>query len=168
MHTAVESSRHHQLLNSRPHGSAVSNANLFAPSFVSRALSSVLSKVQTIDRFSCPPQDVEYPAVELGGADALACPPQVNLFLRVVRRRDDGYHDLASLFHVIDLGDQMRFTLLPDGVETDELRCDMEGVPTDDSNLVIKVMPNPDSFLSDAHASESVTERSTPQLASAL
>ena len=132
----------HQLLNSRPHGSAVSNANLFAPSFVSRALSSVLSKVQTIDRFSCPPQDVEYPAVELGGADALACPPQVNLFLRVVRRRDDGYHDLASLFHVIDLGDQMRFTLLPDGVETDELRCDMEGVPTDDSNLVIKVMPN--------------------------
>lgn len=26
--------------------------------------------------------------------------PQVNLFLRVVRRREDGYHDLASLFHV--------------------------------------------------------------------
>lgn len=26
--------------------------------------------------------------------------PQINLFLRVVRRREDGYHDLASLFHV--------------------------------------------------------------------
>jgi len=64
---------------------------------------------------------------------------QVNLFLRVVRRREDGYHDLASLFHVIDLGDQMRFTLLPDGAERDELSCDMEGVPTDDTNLVIKV-----------------------------
>ena len=25
---------------------------------------------------------------------------QINLFLRVMRRRDDGYHDLASLFHV--------------------------------------------------------------------
>ncbi len=25
---------------------------------------------------------------------------QINLFLRVVRRREDGYHDLASLFHV--------------------------------------------------------------------
>jgi 4-diphosphocytidyl-2-C-methyl-D-erythritol kinase len=24
----------------------------------------------------------------------------VNLFLRIVRRREDGYHDLASLFHV--------------------------------------------------------------------
>jgi 4-diphosphocytidyl-2-C-methyl-D-erythritol kinase len=36
-------------------------------------------------------------------------PSKVNLFLRVVRRRDDGYHDLASLFHVIDLGDDMKF-----------------------------------------------------------
>ena len=27
---------------------------------------------------------------------------QINLFLRVVRRREDGYHDLASLFHVSD------------------------------------------------------------------
>lgn len=34
---------------------------------------------------------------------------QVNLFLRVVRRREDGFHDLASLFHVIDLGDDMKF-----------------------------------------------------------
>ena len=63
---------------------------------------------------------------------------QVNLFLRIVRRRDDGYHDLASLFHVIDLGDGMKFTVLPGGADRDELRCDMEGVPTDDSNLVIK------------------------------
>ena len=31
---------------------------------------------------------------------ALAIPRQINLFLRVVRRREDGYHDLASLFHV--------------------------------------------------------------------
>ena len=25
---------------------------------------------------------------------------QINMFLRVMRRRKDGYHDLASLFHV--------------------------------------------------------------------
>lgn len=25
---------------------------------------------------------------------------QINLFLRVMKRREDGYHDLASLFHV--------------------------------------------------------------------
>lgn len=32
------------------------------------------------------------------------CFVQVNLFLRVVRRREDGYHDLASLFHVRPAG----------------------------------------------------------------
>lgn len=30
----------------------------------------------------------------------LFSPSKVNLFLRVVRRREDGFHDLASLFHV--------------------------------------------------------------------
>lgn len=43
-------------------------------------------------------------------SSSLAPPPwpppakQINVFLRIVRRREDGYHDLASLFHVIDLG----------------------------------------------------------------
>ena len=62
---------------------------------------------------------------------------QVNLFLRVVRRREDGFHDLASLFHVIDLGDRMSFAVRP-GAAEDSLSCNMEGVPTDSSNLVIK------------------------------
>ena len=64
------------------------------------------------------------------------------MFLRVVRRREDGYHDLASLFHVIDLGDDMTFEALgggAGGAPADALTCDMEGVPTDSSNLVIKV-----------------------------
>jgi 4-diphosphocytidyl-2-C-methyl-D-erythritol kinase len=55
-----------------------------------------------------------------------------------MRRREDGYHDLASLFHVIDLGDDMTFEALPPGTPADELTCDMPGVPTDASNLVIK------------------------------
>ena len=56
-----------------------------------------------------------------------------------MRRREDGYHDLASLFHVIDLGDSMAFDELAAGAPTDLLTCNMEGVPTDSSNLVIKV-----------------------------
>lgn len=32
----------------------------------------------------------------------------------------------------------MDFVLLPPGAQQDELTCDMEGVPTDESNLVIK------------------------------
>jgi hypothetical protein len=39
---------------------------------------------------------------------------------------------------VIDLGDTLDFTPLP-GATADALTCDMAGVPTDSSNLVIKV-----------------------------
>ena len=49
---------------------------------------------------------------------------QVNLFLRVVRRREDGFHDLASLFHVIDLGDRMTFAV---NLGTLVLRCRCAG-----------------------------------------
>ncbi|KAA6429149.1 MAG: 4-diphosphocytidyl-2-C-methyl-D-erythritol kinase [Trebouxia sp. A1-2] len=68
----------------------------------------------------------------------LFSPSKVNLFLRIIRRRPDGFHDLASLFHVIDLGDTMTFSTIPG--QADSLTCDMEGVPTDASNLVIKAL----------------------------
>lgn len=66
-----------------------------------------------------------------------------------MKKREDGYHDLASLFHIIDLGDEMDFTLLPESATLDELTCNMDGVPTDESNLVIKVSqtPTPHSML---------------------
>lgn len=70
----------------------------------------------------------------------LFSPAKINVFLRVVRRRVDGYHDLASLFHVIDLGDDMEFSLLPSGSTADALQCNMPDVPTDSSNLVIKAL----------------------------
>ncbi|KAF8060510.1 hypothetical protein HT031_004686 [Scenedesmus sp. PABB004] len=74
------------------------------------------------------------------GSLALFSPSKLNLFLRVVRRRDDGYHDLASLFHVIDLGDNMTFRVLPPGAAADVLVCSDPTIPHDDSNLVIKAL----------------------------
>lgn len=73
-----------------------------------------------------------------GSTLQLFSPSKVNLFLRVVRRRQDGFHDLASLFHVIDLGDDMAFEELAGTADADVLTCNMEGVPTDESNLVVK------------------------------
>lgn len=67
-------------------------------------------------------------------------PSKINLFLRIVRRREDGYHELASLFQAINLGDQIKFKVLPEGAEADEFDCNMPGVPTDSSNLVLKVV----------------------------
>jgi hypothetical protein len=65
-------------------------------------------------------------------------PSKINVFLRITRRREDGFHDLASLFHVIDLGDTLEFN--PTDAETDSLACNVCDVPTDASNLVIKAL----------------------------
>lgn len=70
---------------------------------------------------------------------SLFSPSKINLFLRVVRRREDGYHDLASLFHVIDLGDDMEFAVLP-GATKDVLCCSDPTIPNDERNLVIKAL----------------------------
>lgn len=64
----------------------------------------------------------------------LHSPAKINLFLQILGRRPDGYHDLASLFQAIDLHDTLHFTL--DSVDT--LTCTDPTIPTDDRNLVIK------------------------------
>ena len=70
---------------------------------------------------------------------AFFSPSKINLFLRITARRADGFHDLASLFHVIDLGDSMTFA--KSSSETrDTLVCSDPTIPTDGSNLVIKAL----------------------------
>jgi 4-diphosphocytidyl-2-C-methyl-D-erythritol kinase len=66
-------------------------------------------------------------------------PSKINLFLRVTARRPDGFHDLASLFHVIDLGDYMSFAKSSSETK-DTLICNDPTIPTDESNLVIKAL----------------------------
>lgn len=43
-------------------------------------------------------------------------PAKLNLFLRVVGRRPDGYHELQSLFVLVNFGDTVRLTVREDGV----------------------------------------------------
>lgn len=43
-------------------------------------------------------------------------PAKLNLFLHVVGRRADGYHDLQTLFQLIDLTDRIGITVREDGV----------------------------------------------------
>lgn len=65
-------------------------------------------------------------------------PAKLNLFLEVVARRPDGYHELATLFHEIDFGDELRVELAP-GAATDTLELRgraIEGDPRD--NLALK------------------------------
>ena len=79
---------------------------------------------------------------------SLFSPCKINLFLRIIRKRDDGFHDLASLFQAIGFGDSLELTRLDqksegqkDSVDTgDEFTCNMPGVPTDSSNLVLRAL----------------------------
>jgi 4-diphosphocytidyl-2-C-methyl-D-erythritol kinase len=71
---------------------------------------------------------------------SLLSPCKINLFLRIERRRPDGYHDLASLFQAIGLGDTLTIELLPSEDADDIFTCNMEGIPTDQSNLVLRAV----------------------------
>ena len=46
----------------------------------------------------------------------LLAPAKLNLFLHVVGRRPDGYHELQSVFVLIDLCDTVRISLRNDGL----------------------------------------------------
>ncbi len=69
----------------------------------------------------------------------LFSPCKINLFLRIIRKREDGFHDLASLFQAIGFGDTLELAPLTEG-DTDEFSCNMEGVPVDSSNLVLRAL----------------------------
>jgi 4-diphosphocytidyl-2-C-methyl-D-erythritol kinase len=60
---------------------------------------------------------------------------KVNLGLEVLGLRDDGYHELRTLFQTIDLHDDVVLRPRPRGVV---VRCDHPLVPTDGTNLAAR------------------------------
>ncbi len=67
---------------------------------------------------------------------ALPCPAKLNLFLEVVGKRPDGYHDLESIFLAVDLADTLSAEPAPDGEFA--LDCDDPAAPAGDANLVCR------------------------------
>lgn len=61
------------------------------------------------------------------------CPAKVNLYLRVLSRRDDGYHDLLSVMQPLSLVDELSITPTAPGIYLD---CDQPGLPRGPGNLV--------------------------------
>ena len=54
-------------------------------------------------------------------------PAKINLFLRITGRQADGYHDLQTLFQILDWGDELRFTVNDSGQISRQ--CNISGIP---------------------------------------
>ncbi len=63
-------------------------------------------------------------------------PAKVNLFLEIVNKREDGFHNLISLMTQVSLWDTLEFELAPAGILT--LEVDVPGLDAGDSNLILK------------------------------
>lgn len=64
-------------------------------------------------------------------------PAKVNLFLQVLRRRPDGYHDINSLFQAVTLFDTLKFSVTASDGVTIRLQPGIE-LPVDKSNLITR------------------------------
>lgn len=67
----------------------------------------------------------------------LTSPAKLNLFLHINGRLDNGYHELQSLFHFLDKGDELTFELTDDGKVS--LDCNLPELITE-QNLIIKAI----------------------------
>ncbi|MGM7282044.1 4-(cytidine 5'-diphospho)-2-C-methyl-D-erythritol kinase [Pseudomonas guariconensis] len=65
----------------------------------------------------------------------LPAPAKLNLWLHIIGRRTDGYHELETVFQFLDHADQLHYSLRDDGQI--HLRTEIAGVPHD-SNLIVK------------------------------
>ncbi|MHC4445255.1 MAG: 4-(cytidine 5'-diphospho)-2-C-methyl-D-erythritol kinase [Planctomycetota bacterium] len=63
-------------------------------------------------------------------------PAKINWNLRVLGKRDDGFHEIESLFSTVTLYDELTFSESPDS--TIELHCEHPQVPTEGDNLICK------------------------------
>jgi 4-diphosphocytidyl-2-C-methyl-D-erythritol kinase len=66
---------------------------------------------------------------------SLPAPAKLNLMLHIIGRREDGYHNLQTLFQFLDYGDQLHFDALPD--DRIEVITDLPNITTTD-NLIYR------------------------------
>jgi 4-diphosphocytidyl-2-C-methyl-D-erythritol kinase len=65
----------------------------------------------------------------------LKAPAKINLYLDVVNRRKDGYHNIVTLFQKIGLYDTVKVALTPKEIS---LKCCHPDVPCDETNIAYK------------------------------
>lgn len=65
---------------------------------------------------------------------SLKVPAKINLYLRVLGKRDDGFHEIESLMQAVDIYDELTL----ERSDTLEITCDDPSLAEDESNLAFK------------------------------
>ncbi len=65
-------------------------------------------------------------------------PAKLNLYLKVLGRRPDGFHEIDSLFQAVSLFDHIRFTRLDESSDPEIAVSGAGTIPADESNLVAR------------------------------
>ena len=66
---------------------------------------------------------------------SIKTPAKINLILRVLGKREDGYHNVETILQMIGIYDSMDFEPAPSGIE---FHCNEPKIPKDEKNLVLK------------------------------
>jgi 4-diphosphocytidyl-2-C-methyl-D-erythritol kinase len=77
-------------------------------------------------------------------------PAKVNLILNILGKRPDGFHDLETVMHPVNLFDRLTFVRKGRGLE---LTCNHSNLPTDSRNLVFRAAT---AFLQEAQIQDGV------------
>ncbi len=78
----------------------------------------------------------------------IATPAKVNLFLELLKRRDDGFHEIETVMSGIALYDHLKFSVREDPAIRLNIRyatqgnqpCEQDDIPADDRNLICKTI----------------------------
>ena len=77
-------------------------------------------------------------------------PCKINLLLNVIRKREDGFHELETVMHPVALYDDLEFTETPGGIL---INCDHPELKPDESNLIYRAAK---SFIEEAKVATGV------------
>ena len=69
---------------------------------------------------------------------AIDAPAKINLYLDILGRRGDGYHEIDTVMQTVDLADRLELRARADGEIRLTVTGRTEGVPADDRNLVLR------------------------------
>jgi 4-diphosphocytidyl-2-C-methyl-D-erythritol kinase len=82
----------------------------------------------------------------------ISVPAKINLWLEVIRKRQDGYHDISSLMLPISVFDNISIDVRPGGGDI-SITCDSPEIPSDDRNLAWRAA---DLYVKSSHSKSAV------------